>query len=136
MKRILSFWAMAVSVLAVIAFTAIPHHHHKEMVCMAMERCGQDGSYNDEHTAHSDDSQEEVCPETANLTTMLSSISRTDSVPDGFPSFFISVLHFLAGIWQDLMDGSSLPVYAVYKVSYTSAVLGEKSGLRAPPCLS
>lgn len=136
MKRILSFWTMAVSVLAVIALTAVPHHHHEEVVCMVMERCGQDGSYNDEHTAHSDDSREKVCPATANLTTMLSSISRTDSVPDGFTSFFIPVLYFLADIWQDWADNSSKPVYAVYRVNYTSAVLGEESGLRAPPCLS
>lgn len=135
MKRILSFWTMAVSIIAVIVFTAIPHHHHKEVVCMMMERCSQDGSYNDEHTGHTTDDREETCPEAANLTTILSSISQTDSTSDGFLPLFISILHFLVDIWQDLEDNSSLPVHTVYRVSYTSAVLGDTSGLRAPPYL-
>ena len=55
MKRILSIYPLVIATLFIIVFSAIPHHHHKEVLCMVMELCEQDNTYNDDHTDHGTD---------------------------------------------------------------------------------
>ena len=46
--------------MAMLLFTtAVPHHHHDAMICLAHETCQLDGCDNDEHTGHSGDEGEE-----------------------------------------------------------------------------
>ena len=52
MKRIFFVYPLAIATLFLIVLFAIPHHHHKEMMCTVMELCEQDDIYNDGHTDH------------------------------------------------------------------------------------
>ena len=52
MKRIFFVYPLAIATLFLIVLSAIPHHHHKEMMCTVMELCEQDDIYNDGHTDH------------------------------------------------------------------------------------
>lgn len=45
-------YPLAIATLFLIVLSAIPHHHHKEMMCTVMELCEQDDIYNDGHTDH------------------------------------------------------------------------------------
>ena len=47
MKRIFFVYPLAIATLFLIVLFAIPHHHHKEMMCTVMELCEQDDIYND-----------------------------------------------------------------------------------------
>ena len=47
MKRIFFVYPLAIATLFLIVLSAIPHHHHKEMMCTVMELCEQDDIYND-----------------------------------------------------------------------------------------
>lgn len=134
MKRIISIMTIAVTVFSVAVSAAFPHHHHNDVVCMVMERCGLDNAYNDEHTGHSGDGQERTCPVSANYIASMSSESQTESISDGLDPLFISILCCIDGIRQYLAEDDSVPVYDGYRINYTSATLGENGGLRAPPC--
>lgn len=103
---------------------------------MTMERCELDNSYNDEHTSHSDEGQgEDNCSASANLTTTESFKDQSAQTVDGYQPIFIPILFALSDLWKELVKDEIQPTYADYRVNYTSALLGEVGGLRAPPCL-
>ncbi|MGN0222152.1 MAG: DUF6769 family protein [Prevotella sp.] len=53
---IIPFLALLITIVP-----AIPHHHHEDAVCMIMERCESDNTFNDEHTAHHGDDKGDDC---------------------------------------------------------------------------
>ena len=136
MKRILSIYPLAIATLFLIVFSAIPHHHHKEALCMVMELCEQDNTYNDDHTNHGTDRDEHhqaTCVSNANYipssTITKSSLDSENGISLHLPVFFLPT---------DILaldpDTSELETtYDGYVISYTSVVLGENRGLRAPP---
>lgn len=136
MKRILSIYPFVIAALFTIVFSAIPHHHHEEVLCMVMELCEQDNTYNDDHTDHGsgqDERHQNACLFNMDY---ISSSGMTKSSLDsenGTP-LHLPVLFLLSEILTlDLTTPELEIIYDGYVVSYTSVVLGESCGLRAPP---
>ena len=53
-KKKLYLFSLFVATLSVLLSTVVMHHHHMGRICMVVERCQQDGNFNDEHTEHHD----------------------------------------------------------------------------------
>ena len=51
-KKKLYLFSLFVATLSVLLSTVVMHHHHMGRICMVVERCLQDGNFNDEHTEH------------------------------------------------------------------------------------
>ena len=51
-KKKLYLFSLFVATLSVLLSTVVMHHHHMWRICMVVERCQQDGNFNDEHTEH------------------------------------------------------------------------------------
>lgn len=136
MKRILSIYPLVIATLFIIVFSAIPHHHHKEVLCMVMELCEQDNTYNDDHTDHGTDQDihhQNICVPNVDY---ISSSGMTKSSLDSGNGMLLHlpILFLLADILTLNLNTSELEtIYDEYVVSYTSVVLGESCGLRAPP---
>ncbi|MFK2430194.1 DUF6769 family protein [Bacteroides fragilis] len=137
MKRIFFVYPLAIATLFLIVLSAIPHHHHKEMMCTVMELCEQDDIYNDGHTDHEagqDAHNENTCVSQAGYI-FPSSVDKSNLHDGSLMNIHLSVLYLFADILTIHFD---IPIpentYDRYVVSYTSVVLGESSGLRAPPC--
>lgn len=135
MKRNLSFWAITVATFILVVLTVIPHHHHNGAVCMAMERCALDGALNDEHTRHHGTQEKDCCFETMTSASTATSENTVEQSKQQLFPLFIASFYQLADLW-DSLNPDARNNYAYYKEHYTSASLGKKRGLRAPPCLS
>lgn len=46
---------VAFAIALMLTATLLPHHHHGDAACMAIERCADDGAVNDSHTGHAGD---------------------------------------------------------------------------------
>lgn len=46
---------VAFAIVLMLTATLLPHHHHGDAACMAIERCADDGAVNDPHTGHAGD---------------------------------------------------------------------------------
>lgn len=139
MKRIFFVYPLAIATLFLIVLSAIPHHHHKEMMCTVMELCEQDDIYNDGHTDHEaeqDAHNENTCVSQAGYI-FPSSVDKSNLHDGSLMNIHLPVLYLFADILTIHFD---IPIpentYDRYVVSYTSVVLGESSGLRAPPVFS
>lgn len=136
MKRILSIYPLVIATLFIIVFSAIPHHHHKEVLCMVMELCEQDNTYNDDHTDHGTDQDIHHQNSCVPNVDYISSSGMTKSSLDSGNGMLLHlpILFLLADILTLNLNTSELEtIYDEYVVSYTSVVLGESCGLRAPP---
>ena len=51
-KKKLYLFSLFVATMSVLLSTVVMHHHHMGRICMVVERCQQDGNFNDEHTEH------------------------------------------------------------------------------------
>ncbi len=51
-KKKLYLFSLLVATMSVLLSTVVMHHHHMGRICMVVERCQQDGNFNDEHTEH------------------------------------------------------------------------------------
>ena len=143
MKRILSIVPIAIATLLLLVFSAIPHHHHRGVICFAMETCEKDHTYNDEHTHHNaagDTHQGKTCSTNAEYVSSSSETIRSKVVShDGGDNLvLLPVLCLLANYLTYSVDLLNTGItYGEFVMSYTPVVLGESSGLRAPPyCLS
>lgn len=129
MKRFLFILPITIATLSLIVFSIIPHHHHKEMLCIVMETCEQDNAVNDEHTNHNTDgntNHEKTC------------VLRSEYITTYGGGDNLALLPVLFLLANYLIYNSELSntesTYGEYVFSYTSVMLGESSGLRAPPC--
>ena len=59
MPRTVSIIASMMAMAMLLFTTAVPHHHHDAMICLAHETCQLDGCDNNEHTGHSGEEGEE-----------------------------------------------------------------------------
>ena len=57
-KKKLYLFSLLVATMSVLLSTVVMHHHHMGRICMVVERCQQDGNFNDEHTEHHDQESE------------------------------------------------------------------------------
>lgn len=135
MKRIFSIVPIAIAILSIVVLSAMPHHHHKEMLCTVVEKCERDNTYNDGHTEHkSGESGEINCVADAEYVSSNTNRDEFVSYDEGYSlSFFLffsvftgCLLHGMVSLYREIM-------YGEYGVSCTSALLGESRGLRAPP---
>ena len=51
-KKKLYLFSLFVATMSVLLSMVVMHHHHMGRICMVVERCQQDGNFNDEHTEH------------------------------------------------------------------------------------
>lgn len=51
-KKKLYLFSLFVATMSVLLSMVVMHHHHMGRICMVVERCQQDGNFNDEHTGH------------------------------------------------------------------------------------
>lgn len=138
MKRILSIHLLAIATLFIIALSAIPHHHHKEALCIVMELCKQDNTYNDVHTDHSTDPDDHRHSPCVSNVDYISTSGITKSHLDNENGIFLHLpVWILSGgtLTPDIHTPELETIYDGYDVSQTSVALGESSGLRAPPQL-
>ena len=49
-KKKLYLFSLFVATMSVLLSMVVMHHHHMGRICMVVERCQQDGNFNDEHT--------------------------------------------------------------------------------------
>ncbi|MDY3979999.1 MAG: DUF6769 family protein [Tidjanibacter sp.] len=62
MKRIMSILGIGVATVAILLLTAIPHHHHGEQICFAVEHCESHQSCSHDNSCdHSCSHDENAC---------------------------------------------------------------------------
>ena len=137
MKQFFSILPVSIVVLLITVFSIVPHHHHKEVLCMVMEMCEQDNTYNDQHTEHETSPEEADCDNgcvVSALYTAPSNVLNGDSVIDGNHDFLVKSFCLLTSYVLYIPQFSIIPkTYLSYVISYESAPLGLSCGLRAPP---
>jgi len=126
---------MSMAVALLLAFALVPHHHHGEAVCWAVERCELDGAVNDEHTHHdASDSHSPVEHHDGD-------ISDLTTPPDNdvvLSADYHYIMDFLSPYGEfnfsvtnqrcnDLTDS--------YLSFYLSSAAHSSAALRAPPCV-
>lgn len=135
MKRIFSIVPIVIAILSIVVISAMPHHHHGEVLCTVVERCEQDNAYNDEHTGQdSGESREINC--IADAEYVLSNTNKDELVSynEGYSlSFFLFFSAFTGCLVRVRVQLYREVMYGEYGVSCTSALLGDSRGLRAPP---
>ncbi|MDO4930555.1 MAG: hypothetical protein Q4E59_05420 [Bacteroidales bacterium] len=121
------------AVLLTLTVALLPHHHHGEEVCTALEACDIDGQMNDRHTGHSTDNDcdETDCQMQTMRTFLLSSSRPSDfTQPDWSPAALLPALSVLCFTPQELHP----------KAAPFSVVLPERhaatTSLRGPPALA
>lgn len=57
MKKWLDISLISLLALLLWVMPVLPHHHHGDRACVAVERCADDGQYNDQHTSHHADAE-------------------------------------------------------------------------------
>lgn len=140
MKRIFPISFIAIATLLSLVLTVIPHHHHKEVTCLVMERCEKDNAVNDELTGHQPDSgdmnhgksciadADYVAPQSSQETKCKSSCDDPNH-EHFFPLYYLCA-DFLI---YNLVDTSPKPEYGEYIVYYKPEEASQYHGLRAPP---
>lgn len=87
-KKKLYLFSLFVATLSVLLSTVVMHHHHMGRICMVVERCQQDGNFNDEHTEHHE-KEADGC--------------RTHQM-----HHFVTGCKIMKGIQKQLFDGNNL----------------------------
>lgn len=135
MKRIFSIVPIAIAILSIVVFSAMPHHHHREVLCTVVEKCERDNTYNDGHTEHeSGESGEINCVAGTEYVSPNTNRDEFVSYGEGYSlSFFLFFSVFTGYLVRFMVSLYRKIMYDEYGVSCTSALLGESRGLRAPP---
>lgn len=135
MKRIFSIVPIAIAIVSIVLFSAVSHHHHREVLCTVVEKCEQDNVYNDGHTGHeSGESREINCVADAEYVWSNTNRDELISYGEGYSlSFFLCFSVFTAYLVHGMMQLYREVMYGEYGIFYTSALLGMSRGLRAPP---
>jgi hypothetical protein len=142
LKRFVSILFIAIATLALFVFAVAPHHHHQGALCFVMERCEQDGYFNDEHTQHHGDADDinhhdHCIMETGYVLYLtenevkykISSCDNSHSYTHFFPILCISTA-FLA---HDTEPQIIKHEYREFFYFYKSIDVSRNNGLRAPP---
>lgn len=81
MKRPNALLRTWLAVVLTLTVALLPHHHHGEAVCTALEACDLDGLVNDRHTGHSTgrDCDESDCHVQTMRTFVATSVRQTDA---------------------------------------------------------
>nr|WP_305210078.1 DUF6769 family protein [Bacteroides intestinalis] len=138
MKQLFSILPISIAILLITVFSIVPHHHHKEVLCMVIEMCMEDNTINDQHTTHDTSGENaehgHACITNAQYTAPTHVLKGSFFSEDGSNQQAVYSLYLLASY---LLYTPELPitrtVYGEYTVSYEFAPLGLCSGLRAPP---
>ncbi len=144
MKRKISILSVAISVLVLLVFAILPHHHHEDWACVIMELCEQDNPVNDEHTHHNEASEEghngscisesEYIVNNFNDETKCKVFSCKD---DNHSHILFFPIYFLVADSLNFDIGKSCPKteYGEYISFYKSAEATQFHSLRAPPAI-
>lgn len=133
MKRTANIAILLLSVSLILILPLVPHHHHKTVECVAMERCIVDDTYNDSHTAHRADSGSDdnsLCVKNIKSLQAKSEIHKDYNVIHLLPLFISTASEMLVD-----MQRQAEPLYDGYQISYRSPLVQGVLSLRAPPSL-
>ncbi len=138
MSRKYNIAFVVTSVLILLVTLFIPHHHHEGVACVVMERCEDDGTYNDEHTNHHESSESSrsnsSCIENAQFLTSKAGQSYKGSVETFNPALLVSFLISQYNSLQSFdVDVKGALMYGEYIITYKSAEIINPNGLRGPP---
>lgn len=131
--RRFSIGAVLIAIVSLIIFTAWPHHHHNDKLCMKVEMCKHDHSMNDRHTSHhGEGAGERSCL----VSITLHSLKAFKDMGEGW--LLVGFLLLFCCLWAvgelfRLTEKSSRKGNTAWLSGYVSATLGRYSGLRAPP---
>lgn len=134
MRKLLCILFLIIATVSYIAVTAIPHHHHGDKICMAIELCGEDGNVNDNHTHHHGDSNDKsntdgYCPLNAKDIAATSKSLYKCSCDIHNPVFATVTTVVIFSFDNEIPVTYNPYVQPFYKSPQTYAV----SSLRAPP---
>jgi hypothetical protein len=145
MKRAFSILFITISTIVLLAFTIIPHHHHKGQVCFVMEFCEHDGVINVEHAHHHDIPEEhntESCVIESGLTVLYFENNTKCCISSHYDycndHIHLSPILFLIADLNnfDIDDPFAKIYYGDYiPLFYNSAEANHFHGLRAPPAI-
>lgn len=142
MKLLFSILPISIAILLITVFSVVPHHHHKEKLCMAVEICKEDNTYNDQHTEH-ETSQEEANHENGCIVNTLYAVfaaflnENSSSVDGDNRHSLVQCLCLLVSYILYTPDFlTTKAAYQGYAFPYESACFNLSCGLRAPPFLS
>jgi hypothetical protein len=133
MEKKVSAGFIILAVIAMMAFSAFPHHHHLMKVCFALEKCDIDGQVNDRHTGHqSTPDHYSVCKFFAQKSAVHPSafsqfVSNTGKLFLLLFTFFLGFLyHYLKTYFREAATDD-------FSVSLYHCLLTRYSGRRGPP---
>ena len=121
---------------------AIPHHHHDDVFCMAMEQCKEDGNINDEHTHHHDNNQtpDQCCIVKTHyiIPKVCNQVKCNAALCGNSACNHISQLLYIGydSLKLNLELSEIKPEYGEYVLCYYSVNASRIYGLRAPPFVS
>lgn len=131
MKRAANIILLSLSVLMILIMPFVPHHHHKDVECMVVERCISDNTYNDEHTAHPADNgskDNSLCVKNIQSLNVKSGIHHDWSAVHLFPLLIFTYNELFVDVYRQ-----ESPLYDRYTISYKSPIGRGVTSLRAPP---
>lgn len=142
MKQVIFTIFMTITAIVLLLSSVLPHHHHGDRVCYALESCELDHSFNDGHTHHHDNNDEHhegsciadfkyIVGESHNDTKCgISDFS--DFNPD--QTFYLPLLYLVAEI-NNLTSSDTISggFFRRHLLEYKSPDYSQFHGLRAPP---
>ena len=107
----------------------VPHHHHGDVECMAIERCASDNLINDEHTSHHADKNSAGSPTCVkNILSLKAKFGTSVCNVRLFP--LLALFFFGTGL---LLVRDATPLHYGYSSLYKSPQRRGYKLLRAPP---
>lgn len=131
LKRFLSILSVAIVTSLILILSAVPHHHHGDMVCVSFEKCLLDNKLNDIHAEHHENAND---TESCAIRHSFSQKSGTNALNIFLYLFFLFplVCLFANSLYNRILHFNT---HTMYIVPSCFNVHVKSLGLRAPPYL-
>lgn len=125
-----------------LVFAILPHHHHEEVACVAVDYCEQNNAINDEHTNGSeipeDDHDGSCISEMKFIVSNFKNETKCNvfSFKDYNHKYLFSIYFLVAGLFNFDTRNFHLKTKCEEYISfYKSVKASQFHGLRAPPTI-
>ncbi len=138
-KRMTALLPVSFAMLAIMLFSIIPHHHHKQIVCTIIEECihhSKSDQHNQNHDNHSDN--ESTCISSLKYI-KASSAERNNSLSNDikYPLSQSGIIFENCTLLPSpALSGTASGLQNIYFISTLQSIVVPINGLRAPPFLS
>jgi hypothetical protein len=143
LKNHISISFVALAVVWLLLGMLVPHHHHNGEVCMVVEQCHEDGAFNDKHThhgqEHEDNGDDNCCIAKSNyVSPNISKLLKikNPTTDNGFHPDLPAMLLLFIGISVPESVTDKRTDYGEYIPIHLSDGAICAAGLRAPPALN